>query len=187
MGIKILKHSRLLLCLLFISILYLFAHLTGIKDHFSSEYIRSIFFEYGLYSWLVYIILFTIGNLLQIPGWIFLSASILAIGSIQAFILNLIAAYVSCAISFILIRFIGNDSLTQLENKWAKNLLKVIHQKPIKVNILLRLLFQTAPPLNYSLALSGIKFRDYFLGAILGLPVPVLIYTIVITFISNKI
>lgn len=41
---------------------------------------------------------------------------------------------------------------------------------------MLRLLFQTVPALNYALALSGIRFADYFLGTLLGLPLPILLY-----------
>jgi uncharacterized membrane protein YdjX (TVP38/TMEM64 family) len=38
--------------------------------------------------------------------------------------------------------------------------------------------FQTAPPLNYALAMSGIKFRRYLLGTLLGLPPPIFLYCV---------
>jgi uncharacterized membrane protein YdjX (TVP38/TMEM64 family) len=40
----------------------------------------------------------------------------------------------------------------------------------------LRLLFQTLPALNYALALADIRFRDYLVGTILGLPLPIFLY-----------
>lgn len=40
----------------------------------------------------------------------------------------------------------------------------------------LRLVFQTAPALNYTLALSGISFREYMIGSLIGLPLPIFIY-----------
>ena len=38
------------------------------------------------------------------------------------------------------------------------------------------MLFQTAPALNYALAMSGVKFRNYLIGTLLGLPLPILVY-----------
>ncbi len=34
------------------------------------------------------------------------------------------------------------------------------------------MVFQTVPALNYTLALSGIRFRDCLVGTLLGLPLP---------------
>ena len=38
--------------------------------------------------------------------------------------------------------------------------------------------FQTAPPLNYALALSGVRLRDYLVGTLIGLPLPIAAYCI---------
>ena len=40
----------------------------------------------------------------------------------------------------------------------------------------LRMLFQTMPALNYTLALSGVRLRHYMIGTLLGLPLPLLVY-----------
>jgi uncharacterized membrane protein YdjX (TVP38/TMEM64 family) len=37
-------------------------------------------------------------------------------------------------------------------------------------------LFQTLPALNYALAMSGVRFRAYLLGTLLGLPLPIALY-----------
>jgi len=42
--------------------------------------------------------------------------------------------------------------------------------------VLLRTLFQTVPALNYTLALSGVRYRDYLVGTLLGLPLPIAAY-----------
>ena len=47
---------------------------------------------------------------------------------------------------------------------------------PLLSIVALRTVFQTAPPLNYSLALSGVQFRNYVVGTIVGLPIPIAIY-----------
>jgi uncharacterized membrane protein YdjX (TVP38/TMEM64 family) len=38
--------------------------------------------------------------------------------------------------------------------------------------------FQTIPALNYALALSGVSLRNYLLGTLLGLPLPIALYCV---------
>jgi len=42
--------------------------------------------------------------------------------------------------------------------------------------VMLRIVFQSVPALNYTLALSGVRFRDYLTGTLLGLPLPIAVY-----------
>lgn len=49
---------------------------------------------------------------------------------------------------------------------------------------LLRMLLQTLPALNDALALSGVKFRHYLLGTLIGLPLPILLYTVFVDVIA---
>jgi uncharacterized membrane protein YdjX (TVP38/TMEM64 family) len=50
---------------------------------------------------------------------------------------------------------------------------------------LLRVLFQTVPPLNYALALSGVKFHHYLIGSLLGLPLPIFLYCLFFDQLAN--
>jgi uncharacterized membrane protein YdjX (TVP38/TMEM64 family) len=51
--------------------------------------------------------------------------------------------------------------------------------------VLLRLLLQTVPALNYALALSGVSFRQYLLGTALGLPLPIVLYCIFFDYLER--
>jgi uncharacterized membrane protein YdjX (TVP38/TMEM64 family) len=50
---------------------------------------------------------------------------------------------------------------------------------------LLRILFQTVPALNYALALSGIRFRQYLTGTLLGLPLPIALYCVIFEYLAK--
>jgi uncharacterized membrane protein YdjX (TVP38/TMEM64 family) len=50
---------------------------------------------------------------------------------------------------------------------------------------LLRILFQTVPALNYALALSGIRFRQYLTGTLLGLPLPIALYCVFFEYLAK--
>jgi uncharacterized membrane protein YdjX (TVP38/TMEM64 family) len=74
-----------------------------------------------------------------------------------------------------------------LESPFAQKILAKLDSNPIKTIILLRTFFQTAPALNYTLALSGINFQKYALGTLLGLPLPVILYCLFFSYIKTSI
>lgn len=180
------KHIRLILTIVFLATVFILAEVTGIRKQFSLESVKTIFNNHFLISAAIYIFLFTVGNILQIPGWLFLAASIITLGQWTGYLLTLVAAVTSAVVGFYIINLIGKDSLRKIKWQWVKKALQKMDQQPIRVNILLRIVFQTAPPLNYALAMSGVKFRDYLIGAIIGLPFPIYIYTFFIDELAQK-
>ena len=89
-----------------------------------------------------------------------------------------IAAVTSCAFTFVTIRALGGNALRLLTNRVAVRLLRELDSHPMASIVMLRILFQTVPAPNYALAMSGIKFRTYLIGTLLGLPVPICLYCI---------
>ena len=73
---------------------------------------------------------------------------------------------------------LGGDALRLLKNRVAVRILSKLDAHPITSVALLRVLFQTVPALNYALAMSGIRFRAYLVGTLVGLPVPIALYCI---------
>ena len=136
-------------------------------------------------SSLIFIALFCIANLLYIPGWIIISAPILVLPTHIAYPLILLAAIVACCSSFFLISFFGKGLLNELKNKYANKALKQLEARPIRTIFILRMLMQTNPALNYTLSMSRVKFKDYFLGTVLGLPIPVALYCLFYDFIVD--
>ena len=116
--------------------------------------------------------------IVSIPGWIFLAAAVLTLGQLWGGVVTYVAAVVSCALTFVAIRALGGDALRQLRNRLAVRILRELDTRPIGSVALLRLLFQTAPALNFALSMSGIRFRNYLVGTLLGLPIPIALYCI---------
>ncbi len=125
---------------------------------------------------LIFTLAFVLGNLIQIPGWVFLGAAVLALGQVWGGLATLVAALVSCAATFWLIRLLGGDALRQLPGSMVKPLLQQLDSHPVCSVVVLRTLLQTAPALNYALAMSGVSWRHYLLGTLLGLPLPIALY-----------
>jgi len=179
------KYRPLLFVLLFVGALLAGAEWLGLRDRLNPETVRTWLLAHPLSGLLAFVLLFALGNLAQIPGWIFLAAAVLALGRVWGGMATYVAATFSCLLSFLTIRLIGGDALRQLDSALARKIFARLDAHPVRSVFLLRLLFQTVPALNYALALSGIRFRHYMLGTLLGLPLPIALYCLFFDFIVH--
>jgi uncharacterized membrane protein YdjX (TVP38/TMEM64 family) len=172
------RYKQLLGVVLFLGVLLIVFEASGLRDHFNLEFIRDAMLRHPIGGLLLFAALFALGNLVQIPGWIFVAAAVLTLGRLWGGVATYVAAVTSCALTFVTIRLIGGDALRLIENRVAVRILRELDVHPVRSVALLRLLFQTAPPLNYALALSGIRLRAYLVGTLIGLPLPIAAYCI---------
>jgi uncharacterized membrane protein YdjX (TVP38/TMEM64 family) len=177
--------KRLIAVVLFLILLFAVFELTGIRAHFNLQFLQQTIRDHLVSGLLIFVLGFALGNLVQIPGWVFLAAAVLALGQLWGGIATYIAACISCIVTFFTIRFVGGEALRQLDSKVATSLLNRLDAHPLSSVLLLRVLFQTVPALNYTLALSGIRFRDYLLGTLLGLPLPIALYCVFFDYLAK--
>jgi uncharacterized membrane protein YdjX (TVP38/TMEM64 family) len=126
----------------------------------------------------VFVLLYGLGNLIQIPGWIFLASAVLAFDGVAGGFVTYLAAIVSCTLTFLTVRLLGGNALQLLNNRFALRVMQRLHGHPVQSVILLRTVFQTLPALNFALAMSGVKFRCYLIGTMCGLPVPIAVFSL---------
>ena len=179
------RYRQLLYVLLFLALLLGVAELLGLREHFSLAHLQAQLTHHPVGGLLAFVALFALGNLIQIPGWVFLAAAVLALGKLPGGLVTYIAASLSCIVTFDAVRAVGGDALQKLENRTATRLLGHLHARPVSVIALLRMLFQTLPALNYTLALSGVGFRNYFIGTLIGLPLPIAAYCVFFDYLAH--
>lgn len=177
-------HRRLILVIVFLGVLLAVFELSGLRAHFSLTYLRQTLAENPVSGALTFILVFMLGNLVQIPGWIFLAAAVLALGRSWGGIVTYVAAALSCSVTFFTIRWLGGDALRKLNGPLATRLLAQLDAHPVRSIMLLRILFQTLPALNYALAMAGVRFRDYLAGTLLGLPLPIAVYCLFFDYLA---
>lgn len=177
-------YKRLFTVFLFLVLLLAIFELSGLRSHFNLAYLHQQLVDNPITGLIVFILIFALGNLVQIPGWIFLAAAVLALGRTWGGIATYVAAIMSCTVTFFSIRFIGGDALRGLNGRLATRLLSQLDAHPVKSVVLLRMLFQTVPALNYALAMSGVRFRDYLVGTLLGLPLPIVAYCVFFDYLA---
>jgi uncharacterized membrane protein YdjX (TVP38/TMEM64 family) len=169
---------RLWLLLAGLVLLWAAFRASGLESHFSVEYLHQRFVEHKLGGFLVFTALFVLGNLLQVPGWLFLAAAVLALGEPWGGLTTYVAACVTCVTTFWVVRLVGADALRAANGRLSARVFAQLDAHPVRSVAVLRLLFQTAPALNYALALSGVSFTDYLIGTLIGLPLPILLYVV---------
>ncbi len=179
------RYKRLLAVVLFLALLFAIFDLSGLRDHFNLKFLQQIMLENRISGLVIFVLLFSLGNLIQIPGWIFLAAAVLTMGPILGGMVTYVAACLSCAATFFTIRLVGGDALRQLHSAVAARLLRQLDARPIRIVLLLRVIFQTVPALNYTLALSGVRFRAYLIGTLLGLPLPIALYCLFFDYLAK--
>jgi len=160
----------------FFVFLYVVVEVTDLRSHLSPDVIKSLFFAYPVWGIVLFCLAFSLGNLLYVPGWVFLVGAVVALGKEWGGAATLMAAMCSSTISFLLIRAAGGTALRSFNHRWADKIFAHLDERPILSVASLRLMFQTLPALNYALALADIRFRDYLAGTVLGLPVPIFLY-----------
>ena len=177
------RHRRLALVLLFLGLLLLAVQWSGLRQDVSVVSLRLTLAQSRWEGLALFVLLFAIGNLAQVPGWIFLASAVLVLGKLNGGIVTYLAASMSCVVTFLSVRWVGGDAARQLRGKLAQRMLTELHAHPVRNVIVLRTVFQTLAALNYALALSGIGFRQYLLGTLLGLPLPIAAYCLLLDYI----
>ena len=119
---------------------------------------------------------FAMGNLVALPGLVFVLASLLAYGQVTGFLVAAAGSLLSISISFLVVRTFGGQVQTQ--NRLIRWALGPLERYPVRTVALLRAMTVLAPPVNYALALSKIQYRHYMLGSAAGLVLPLLVCAI---------
>jgi uncharacterized membrane protein YdjX (TVP38/TMEM64 family) len=162
------------------------ARFTGLTDELTTERLRASLESAGTLGMLLFIAVFTLGELVHIPGWVFCFAAILAYGRVLGGGLSFLGAVVSVVVSFVIVRTIGGRALEEIERPFMKKLLRRLDKHPLQTVFVLRTLFWMAPPLNYALALTNVRFRAYVLGSALGLVLPMVGLSVFFDFFISR-
>ena len=178
------RYKGLLVVLLFVLTLMILAQLTGLRENFSLAFLRQTLSDHRWSGLLAFVLLFCLGNLAQVPGWIFLASAVLVFGQLLGGLITYVAAVTSCVVTFMAVGWMGGAALRRFDNRFALRLLDRLHTHPVRNIVLLRTVFQTLPALNYTLALSGIGLKNYLVGTLLGLPLPIAVYCLLFDFLA---
>ena len=138
-------------------------------QYITTENLRAFMSDAGWLGIVAYVAAFIVGNLAQVPSNVFLAAAVLSYGFFPGYPLALGSIILSVSVSFFFVRGVGGKALTAVERPWVRKALNRLDRYPVSTVVILRLAFAGSPWLNYLLAMSDIRFRDYLLGSAVGL------------------
>ena len=163
---------RLLAVFVLLAATFVFAQQSDFIDGLDPYAVREWVRQWGAFSALAFIALYTVGLLLFVPGTLFTVAGALLFGQLYGFFVVWIAANVAMSTSFFMVRLVGGQPLDQARYSLVRRMVSRLDNRPVQTVAVLRLFLFTAPALSAVLALSRVGGRDHVLGTLLGSIVP---------------
>lgn len=156
-----------------VGVLVVGAHLAGVTDRLSGPSVRATIAAAGAWGPVLFVLAFCAGELVHLPGMVFVAAAAFAYGPAIGAALAYAGAVASVSVTFALVRGVGGKPLASVRWRFARRLLAHLDRRPVLTIALLRLVLWISPPVSYALALSGVRFRSYLAGSAIGLAIPV--------------
>jgi uncharacterized membrane protein YdjX (TVP38/TMEM64 family) len=149
--------------------LYVVGHVTGVTERIDVRAVRDTVEDAGALGVLVFWVVFALGELLHVPGIVFVVSGLLVWGQLVGLPVAYVGAIGSMCASFYVVRSVGGRALAGVERPWIRRTLAKLEENPIRTVIILRFVLFLAPQLNYALALTNLRFRDYVIGSAIGI------------------
>ena len=144
---------------------------TAVGEYFRLEYLLNLIQDTGLYGISVFVLIYVLGTLMNIPGMIFLFILFLVYDGIEGFAIGYFSTLLAMVIHFVVTRSIAGDLLTEIDQPFLKGQIEKLTSRPLRTTIILRLLLFISPPVNYALALSSVRFKYFVVGSMIAMPV----------------
>jgi uncharacterized membrane protein YdjX (TVP38/TMEM64 family) len=145
----------------------------GLEEYVDVEQVRAWVAQAGPFGFAVFLAVFVVGELMHIPGMVFVAAASAAYGEWIGFAAAYLGGLASVSVGFAVARGIGGQPLVELRWAWARRALAHLEDRPVLTVALLRTFLWMLPALNYAFGVSPIRFRDHLLGSALGLLLPI--------------
>ncbi len=150
-------------------------HFSGIASSLTRERVTEIATSSGVLGVAVYLVLFAVAEIMQLPGAVFVIAAIAAYGPWLGTLVAYLGMNLASVAVFFFGRFVAGRALTEVTHPRVKALVQEVERAPIRTTVIARGVFFVLPGIGYALALSSIRARDYVIGSAIGLLVPSLL------------
>ncbi|MGB5325390.1 MAG: VTT domain-containing protein [Pseudomonadales bacterium] len=170
------KRKRLVVLLAVLLALIAIGQYFHLAERFEPAVLRGYIQALGIFGILLYLVLFCLGLLFSVPGILFMVTAGLVWGIFPGALIALAGANLAIIFSFTLVRRLNGAGFESesIKNALVRKMLAGLEHRPLRTIAVLRLLFSTAPGLNYGFALSAVSDRQHLVATLLGTIVPVI-------------
>ncbi|MBX3188505.1 MAG: TVP38/TMEM64 family protein [Labilithrix sp.] len=128
----------------------------------------------------LFVLVFAVGELLHLPGILFVVVARVVFGPWGGFALGYVGALFALTVSFAVARRLVSAARATREPwrpkiRLLRRAFERLEAHPVRTIALLRLVLWLAPPLTYAIATTRVRARDHLIGCAIGLVIPVLV------------
>lgn len=155
--------------------LFLWGMFSGVASGITATKVRERVEAAGGWAMFAFVAAYAIGVLIHVPGVLFIVTAVALWGRAAGIPIAYIGAIAAMIVPFLLVRVVGGEpALQDIRRPRLAELMRKLTARPILMVAVLRLVFWTGPALNYGLALTPIRFRDYVIGSAIGIVPPLI-------------
>lgn len=122
----------------------------------------------GAWGIVAYLTAFSLGELLQLPGFVFVSTAILVYGKLAGGVLAYVGSTLASTTMFLFVRMFRKPQPAPYVHPKLQSILNRLEQKPIQTVAWIRILLWFLPGTNLAMALTPLPLRYFILGSLMG-------------------
>lgn len=161
----------------FIVAAIIFVRYTPIKDYLTAEALGRFLATAGLWAPVVFMIIYTVGVCLFLPGTLLTGLGAAIFGAYWGFVYVWFGAMVGSSVAFWIGRTLGREFAASLIGDRLQKYDDAIERNGFATVLYLRLVYFPFTPMNFGMGLTKVHFWDYVFGTGLGIIVGTFIFT----------
>ncbi len=169
------RRRRLLFATALLLTLAIVAKMTGLTDYMDAETLRVVVVDAGPLGMLLFLAAFAFGSLVKVPSFVFVATSVAIHGQVLGGFIGLVGSLIAVSTTFCAVPAVGGRPVATPAKGFIVRILGGLQRYSFRTVVSLRLTAFLSPPVNYALAFSPIRYRDFMMDAAVGLVPPLLI------------
>jgi uncharacterized membrane protein YdjX (TVP38/TMEM64 family) len=150
---------------------------TPVKGYLTTEQLGRFLDKAGFWAPLVFILIYTVGVCLFVPGTFLTGLGAAIFGPYLGFIYVWFGAMLGASAAFVIGRTLGREFAASLVGDRLKKYDEAIERNGFATVLYLRLVYFPFTPMNFGMGLTRVRFWDYVAGTGLGIVVGTFIFT----------
>ncbi|MEN8760284.1 MAG: TVP38/TMEM64 family protein [Desulfobacterales bacterium] len=150
---------------------------TPVKGYLTTEQLGRFLDTAGFWAPLVFILIYTVGVCLFVPGTFLTGLGAAIFGPYLGFIYVWFGAILGASAAFVIGRTLGREFAASLVGDRLKKYDEAIERNGFATVLYLRLVYFPFTPMNFGMGLTRVRFWDYIAGTGLGIVVGTFIFT----------
>jgi len=165
-----------------ILVLFIFAavyafRFTPLKSYLTLGKIKQLLDASGYWAPVIFILIYTMGICLFVPGTILTALGAAIFGPYHGFFYVLAGAMLGATITFFIGRYLGREFAASVIGDRLKKYDEAIERNGFATVLYLRLIYFPFTAMDFGMGLTRVRFRDYFWGTFLGIIVGTFVFT----------